>query len=233
MRLKVDPQIFKKFPGVRIAVLKLQGIDNSKSQDKIAMLLREEEKRQNRLLQTVEFGVFPETASWRAVYEAFGSKPSDFRSSVEALLRRVKASKPLPSINPLVDLYNYISIRFYLPAGAEDLDKVVGDIELTFAKGNEKGRYIGSEREESCYPGEVIYKDAQGFICRRWNWREGERTKIERKTKNAILVLEALPAVTEEKLRKALEQTENLVKGFLGGKIKSKILMLKEPILEL
>lgn len=148
MKFKVDPQILAKFPGVRIGVLVLKGIDNTKNKEKIAALLKEEEKKQNTLLQGIEFGVLPETAGWRKIYNDFGSKPSDFRSSIEALLRRVRTCNPLPQINPLVDIYNYLSIHCYVPIGAEDLDKIVGDIELTFAKGDERGKYIGAEEEE-------------------------------------------------------------------------------------
>lgn len=232
MKFKVNPEIFQKFPSVKIGVLILKGIDNAKGKEKIFQLLKEEEKRQNSILQNIDFGVLPETADWRVIYEQFGSKPRDFRSSIEALLRRVRTGNPLPSINSLVDLYNYLSIHYYLPAGAEDLDKVVGNIELTFAKGDEKGKYIGAEEEDTCYQGEVIYKDQKGFICRRWNWREGDRTKIEEKTKNAVLVLEMSPSISEEKFHQALAETEKLVKELLGGEVVVKVLSKEEPILE-
>lgn len=224
MKFRVDPKIFEKFPGVRIGVLVLRGIDNTKNKEKITVLLKEEETKQNVLLQGAEFGVLPETAGWRNIYANFGSKPSDFRSSIEALLRRVRTGNPLPQINPLVDVYNYLSIHYYLPVGAEDLDKIVGDIELTFAKGDEKGKYLGAEEEDTCYEGEVIYKDEIGFICRRWNWREGERTMIEENTKNSVLVLEALPIITDEKLKEAVNEAGCLIEKLLGGEITTNIL---------
>lgn len=224
MKFKVDPKIFEKFPGVRIGILTLSGLDNTKNKDQILNLLRTEEGKQRSQLLNVDFGTLPETVGWRTIYEQFGSKPRDFRSSIEALLRRVRTGNPLPQINPLVDLYNYLSIRFYLPAGAEDLDKISGDIELCFAKGDEKGKYIGSEVEENCYPGEVIYKDAVGFICRRWNWREGQRTMIEEATKNAVLVLEALPSISNERLKEAMTESKRLIEDLLGGKVISELL---------
>ena len=202
----------------------MRGIDNTKNKDRILELLKKEEKKQNEILQTVDFGVLPETAGWRKIYDQFGSKPRDFRSSVEALLRRVRTGNPLPQINSLVDLGNYISIHFYLTVGVEDLDKIVGDLELGFAEGNERGRYLGSEGEETCYPGEVIYKDEVGFICRRWNWREGERTIVEDYTKNAVMVLEVLPETEEKRFNEILTETEQLAKDLLGGQITLKIL---------
>jgi DNA/RNA-binding domain of Phe-tRNA-synthetase-like protein len=233
MKFKIDPQIFARFPGIRIGVLILQGIDNGKGQQGALKILREEEKKQNSLLQGVDFGTLPETAGWRPIYEAFGSKPRDYRSSVEALLRRVRAgSGSLPSINPLVDLYNYISIHYYLPVGAEDLGKVVGDIKLTYAKGNESGKYIGGVEEETCYSGEVIYRDQEGFICRRWNWREADRTKIDENTKNAVLVIEALPVVSDEKLMSVLGEAKRLIEEQLGGRAMQKVLSVNDPEIE-
>ena len=233
MKFKIDCRVFEKFPGVRIGVLALKNFDNTKNKEKIISLLREEEKIQNQLLQGVEFGKLAQTVGWRQIYRDFGSKPGDYYSSIEALLRRVRSGSQLPHINPLVDLYNYLSIHHYLPVGAEDLAKIQGDVDLTFAKGDEKGRQIGEEKEETCYPGEVIYKDEIGFICRRWNWREADRTKIEENTKNAVLVLEVLPEIGDEKLVLALKEAVDLTKELLGAEITAKILSADQLEMEI
>lgn len=47
---------------------------------------------------------------------------------------------------------------------------------------------------------------------------------IEESTRNAVLVLEALPIISGEKLSEALTEVERLVKDLLGGKITLKIL---------
>lgn len=237
MKFKVEPEIFQKFPGVRIGVLVVLGMDNSKGGKAIEKLLREEEKIQNTKLANSDFNVIPETAGWKEIYRRFGSNPRDFRSSVESLLRRARTGNPLPLINPLVDLYNYLSIKHYLPAGAEDLDKIVGDISLKFAEGTEKGKYIGSDEVLVCDKGEVIYADEKGFICRKWNWREGDRTKIEVDTKNVALVFEALPDVSDERFITAMNEAEKLILGNLGNegdiKILTKILSRKENSFEI
>lgn len=221
----VDPEIFRKFSGVKIGVLFITGMDNTRADPEIVRLLRSEEARQKQLLSGVELGTLPEISSWRTIYRNFGSSPKDYRSSVEAMLRRARGGeKPVPSINPLVDLYNYISLKYHLPVGAEDLDKTVGDISLTFAEGSEAGKYIGGEAEELAGKGEVIYKDEQGFICRRWNWREADRTKIEKSTVNAILVVEKAPGLDETNFISTLEETQELVKKFLKAQVRKEIL---------
>lgn len=229
MKFSVDPKIFERFSGVEIGVLVITEMNNQGKSEELLKLLRNEEKIQKSKLQNVGLGSLPEISGWRKIYKDFGSNPSDFRSSIEALLRRARGGeKPIPQINNLVDLYNFISLKYHLPAGSEDLDKTEGDISLTFAKGDEKGIYIGGDIEENCEPGEVIYKDDAGFICRRWNWREADRTKLDRKTRQAVLVIEKLPEVSSELFDQAVNESEELVRKILSGQVNSKILNLKD-----
>jgi len=224
MNFSVDPHIFEKFPGVAIGVLIISDMVNSRKVEEITSLLRKEEIRQKEILPQAELGSLPEIAIWRTVYKQFGSNPHDFRSSVEALLRRAKTGKPLPEINPLVDCYNYISLKYHLPVGAEDLDAIQGDIALTFANGSESGVALGYEKEESPDPGEVIYKDDVGFICRKWNWREADRTKIRPETTSAVFVIEKAPIVERAILDSALVEAKALVTSYLQAKCEIMVL---------
>jgi DNA/RNA-binding domain of Phe-tRNA-synthetase-like protein len=233
MKFEVDSKIFEKWPKVKIGVIVLTGIDNGGHNGEVLKLLRNEEARLKSELLGVDFSQMPEVAVWREVYKEFGSNPHDFRSSIEALLRRVRTGNPLPQINNLVDLYNFLSIKYRLPVGAEGLDKTSGDIRLTFSDGMEKGRYIGSEVEDVCNIGEVIYRDDLGFICRRWNWREADRTKIDETTKNAVLVIEAMRLETEERLRSCLEEGIELIGRYLGGEARTSVLSFDSPVFEL
>lgn len=232
MKFFVDPKIFEKWPGVKVGAVVLLGINNSGHSEEVLRLLRDEELKKKAGLLGKDFGQVPEVVVWKEVYREFGSNPHEFRSSVEALLRRVRAGNPLPSINNLVDIYNLLSIKFKVPAGAEDLDKVKGDVSLAFAQGLEKGKYIGSESADVCYKGEVIYKDEVGFICRRWNWREADRTKIEEDTENALLVFEAMPPLDEASLTVVMQEAEELIKKYLGGETKSFILSKENSVFE-
>jgi DNA/RNA-binding domain of Phe-tRNA-synthetase-like protein len=229
MNLIIRPNIFVSFPGVAVGVVIIRGMDNSKVSDDILSLLRCEEIRQKKLLENTEIGKLPEIAAWREIYAKFGSN-RDFRSSIESLLRRARGgSKPLPQINNLVDLYNYLSLKYHLPVGAEDTDKIKGDLVLDFADGTEKGITLGSESEESCYPGEVIYKDDAGFVCRRWNWREADRTKIEKTTKNAVMVFEKVPQVDGDTFNQALNEATEHISKYLSGKSDIVILDKNKP----
>lgn len=224
-KILVSREILENFPATAIGVLVISNLKNEGHEGEILPLLRAEELRQRDLLNAVELPSLPELKVWRDAYKKFGSDPRDFRPSVEALLRRARAgNKPLPHINDLVDLYNYISIKYHVPVGAEDLAKIKGNVELTFAKGHEAGLALGATESESCYSGEVIYRDDEGFLCRRWNWREADRTKLEASTTSAILVIDTVGGLAPETLERSLDETKSLVETILGAKVTRAIL---------
>ncbi len=229
MKFSIDEKIFEKWPEVVIGALVINGFNNHGSDDRILKLLRDQENKTQQDLASLEMGQIPEVATWRQIHKDFGSDPRDFPSSIEALLRRARGGKQLPQINKLVDLYNYFSLKYKVPAGAEDIDKISGDVALTFATGTESGKYLGSDDIDACFEGEVIYKDDEGFICRRWNWREADRTKIDENTKNALLVFEAAPPTTKETLDSLLAEAADLSAKYLGGKQTSFTLSKDNP----
>ena len=50
--------------------------------------------------------------AWRGAFRAFGANPKKTPCSVEALWKRMQKNGSLPAIDPVVDLYNALSIRF-------------------------------------------------------------------------------------------------------------------------
>lgn len=135
--------------------------------------------------------------AWREAYRAFGAKPNRTRPSVDALLRRADS---LPSINRVVDAYNAVSVEYALPIGGEDLDRYAGAATLTLADGDET---FGED--EPPVPGEVVWRDDIGVTCRRWNWRQGVRTRITEDTRDALFLLERLEPYPWERLHAAGE----------------------------
>jgi DNA/RNA-binding domain of Phe-tRNA-synthetase-like protein len=130
----------------------------------------------------------------------------------------------------LVDLYNVVSLTHLLPAGGEDLDAIEGDVVLTRASASEPPvKLLGENEERAPKPGEVIYKDDRSAICRRWNWKEAERTKLTERTRNAILVLEALPPISLEELETAARDLERLVLERCGGDARVELLERQCP----
>lgn len=233
MKFIVENEILKTFKGVKLGVVFGFGINNFGKSETIKKLLEKLQRKQTQKFLNVNLSTYGKIAPWREIYSKFGAKPSKYNSSIESLLKRIKLGGKLPNINNLVDLYNAMSLKYELPFGAEDLNKVRGDIKFAFAKGDESGKYIGSDKIDTCEKGEVAYLDDLGFICRRWNWREADRTKITEETKNFVLVAEALPPMTNEDLSSAIEEFIRFSEKYLGGHYKNFILDKDNPVFEI
>jgi DNA/RNA-binding domain of Phe-tRNA-synthetase-like protein len=176
----------------------------------------------------------PRIACWREAYRRFGASPKQSPSSIESLLRRAIKGGGLRPINPLVDLYNAVSLTHLVPAGGEDLVQVRGDVVLCRAGTAEPPVILlGNAEALPPHPGEVIYRDDVGAICRRWNWREADRTKLTATTHEALLVLEALPPTSPDDLDGALADLAARVVRHCGGQTAAAILDAASPELDL
>jgi DNA/RNA-binding domain of Phe-tRNA-synthetase-like protein len=231
VKLSIAPEIFALFPDAKVALVVGSGLDNHpRAERPLEGLLRDAQAGAVARLGGFALAEHPRIQCWREAYRAFGAKPKDNPSSIENLVRRALKGDPLRSINPLVDLYNVVSLTHLLPAGGEDLDAIEGDILLTRASPDERAvKLLGESEERAPKPGEVIYKDHRGAICRRWNWKEADRTKLTEGTRNAVLVLEAIPPISGSELERAAKELEGLVLEHCGGKVTVELLNRGRP----
>jgi len=156
-------------------------------------------------------------AAWADTYTRFGAKPNRTPCSAQALRKRVLKDGTLPAINPVVDLYNAISLRYAVPVGGENLSAYVGVPRLTIADGTETFDTMSSGEPaiEHPLPGEVIWRDDIGVTCRRWNWRQGTRTRLNGDERSMWFVLEALAEMPNEALEEAGHALANGLKRIL------------------
>lgn len=150
--------------------------------------------------------------AWAEVFRKFGAKPQRTPCSAEALIKRVRKDGALPAIDPVVDLYNAISIHYAIPVGGENFAAYTGMPTLTIADGTEAFDTLknGEPVHESPEVGEVVWRDDTGVTCRRWNWRQGVRTRLDADSKQMWFILESLPQMPLEALNAA---ADDLVKG--------------------
>ena len=234
MKLRIDQKVFERFSGLNIGIVVAKGVDNKEMAGEIQGLIRDQEKRVREQFSLESLSQRPKITVWQETYRSFGAKPKDYKSSVENLYRLVLEGVDLRQINNLVDIYNLISLKYMLPVGGEDLDKVQGDIVLTFAGTAEPpGLLLGDKEPRPPHEGEVIYKEDISAICRRWNWREADRTKLTEETRNCILVIEGLPPVVKEEIELATKELADLVQKFCGGEVVYYILDKNNPETEL
>ncbi|HEA64661.1 MAG TPA: hypothetical protein ENI02_00755 [Candidatus Aminicenantes bacterium] len=224
MKLRIDAKIFEHFPEIKLGAVMAKNIDNHGVNDEIMQLIREKEREIRENYDTETLSQHPKINSWRGAYSSFGAKPKKYKSSVERLYRMILKGLDLRHINKIVDLFNYISIKHMIPAGGDDMAKVDGDITLKFAVGDETFIALNSKEKGTAKEGEVVYADSKEILCRRWNWRECDKTKMTEETKDVILVVEALPPMTREELDEVEKDLSRLITKYCGGEIRTDIL---------
>ncbi|MGU9100606.1 B3/B4 domain-containing protein [Clostridium perfringens] len=229
----IEDDFWELFPNAKIGIITCNDIDNTiKDENQYKDMISQGEKEALTHLSNEEFSSNEVIKVWRDAFKKFKTKKGA-RSSIEALLKRVSTGKGLGTINPLVDIYNSISLKYAMPCGGEDMDKFIGDIRLTKATGDESFITLGSDKSEPPYEGEIVYKDDEGAICRCWNWRESVRTMLTEDTKNAFLCIELVDENREKEFENALKELSQLVEENLGGKSEISILHInnKEAII--
>ena len=169
------------------------GLNNGPSPEELAEKYHAEQADALERLATRSISETPSVSAWRRAFSAFGVKPTQYRSAVEALLRRLDKSGDIPTINTLVDIGNLISIRYAVPVAVLDQSSLTGSVTVRFATGTERFIDLGSGEEQHPEPGEVIFVDEAGHVCaRRWCWRQSAPSATGANTTAALFTIEAL-----------------------------------------
>jgi lysyl-tRNA synthetase class 2 len=216
----VAKEVLAKFPSYIRGVVVARGVNNQGESQKLIELLRKVEDNATKDASLTEIKSHPRIASWRQAYSDFGVNPNKFYCSIESLGRRARRGDQLPYINTLVALFNYFSLKHMVPSGGDDLDRVEGNLCLTLAKGNEPFTPFNSETIEYPAAGEVIYVDDSKVMCRCWNWRQGDQTKLTPATANVAINVDCLPPVSKGEAETITKELADLVTEFCGGEVK-------------
>ena len=188
----VDQAVRSAHPDYVAMLIHATGLQPGPTSAHSEALLRDAEVQAVTRLAGREVQDLSEIQEWRLAYQAFGVKPRQARSSVEALVRRAEAG--LPRIDRLTDVYNAVSVLRLLPIGGEDLAGYEGAARLVVAEGGEPFDTVadGQPVVDAAEAGEIVWRDDRGVTCRRWNWRQCVRTRLGAATTEALFILDGL-----------------------------------------
>lgn len=155
-------------------------------------------------------------SGYRQLHEKYGKKSRKIISAPESLIKLLKKRRNIPRINPLVDIYNLISIKYALALGAHDLDKVNANIILKVSRGGEVFIPLGSSLAEEIYPNEYGYfNDSTNEVLCRLESKQCENTKVSVETKNILMIIQGNEKTSSDLLMEAKnELMHNMNKYF-------------------
>lgn len=219
MKLIIGHDVQTMFPDLRIGIVRSTGIDNTEYDPGISTIMQSAIAGVHANLTIETLTEHPFIKAWRTAYQQFGSKPSSYRPTAEATLRRIIKGESIQPISAVVDLYLAVELELYLPIGGYDLAHVTGDITLRTSPGDEPFTPIGaSEATEKTYAGEIVYADAEKILTRRWNYRDCDAAKITTASTDIALFCEAPgAAIPSEALQQCTQRLADLLQQHCQG----------------
>ena len=102
----ISPDVFARFPGYVRGVVIAHDVPTEPHRPRSCSCCARPRSRCAPGCRIEQIAEEPRIKAWRDAYRAFGAKPAEFRSSVEAMARRALRGDELPAINALVDIGN-------------------------------------------------------------------------------------------------------------------------------
>ena len=195
MFIKINPALFEKQNDLLIGVVVARGIDNTLENKEIKELLNSvvAQQKQNVLGQSVK--ELKEFEPYHNAMRNFGISLSRFQMSVEALLKRLSKGEGLPSISPIVDLANAVSLQYHVPIGVHDIDSLAADLEIRYA--NDDDIFEGGDDSSGFDKEEVVYSSGNSIRTRRWIWRQMPVGRTTKDSKNLVFPVDGFSSNKE------------------------------------
>ena len=191
MVFKVQDSFFDKVLNAVFGVVVGKNFDNTKNYDFINELFKENLEKSKEKFRDVRIKEESWIIPYRDAFTKLGINPNKFMCSIEALMTRISKGKDIPSINPIVDLGNALSLKYELPIGVHDIDNFINEeIEIRTSTSNDIFIPFGSLEVEHLEDGEIIYASGDEVKTRRWTWRQGENSKVTEKSTNLFIPID-------------------------------------------
>ena len=216
----VDSAVFEKMPDYCLGVVAVEGFNNEDPCPAVEAMLDQAVADFAARHAGDNVRELPAIRACREAFQAVGMNPNKFMVSIEALAKRVVKGGALPHINPLVDLGNALSLRYEVPMGAHDIDRMEPcGIAVRFAEEGDTFLPMGEEVRELVPEGEMVYVSGQTVKTRRWMWRQSEDGKLRADTTHVFFPIDGFASVDKDAVLAARDALADFLGTELGLKV--------------
>ncbi|MBI5443051.1 MAG: tRNA ligase [Deltaproteobacteria bacterium] len=205
--------------GVRGAFAIVTGVENRRYLPEFERYRSELTERLRRELTEEAVASDPVLKGFRELHDRVGRSNRRFPSSAEALAGLFLRRGLIPSIQPVVDVYNCVCLETRLSLGAHDLEKIEGDVTLRLTDGTERFVPMGRTEPEPIGPGEYCYIDGSGEVLCRLEVRQAEKTKVTEETVGCFYLVQGNGSTSRSQVENALRRVLELTQSFCGGRV--------------
>ena len=219
--MKVELSISSKMIkiGIKIAWAVIYDISNNKINSRFIT-------KKNRAIDELSQVISPEVIKkdfilqgYRDLHDKVGRSNRKYTSAPESLLNYFLRTKSIPTINPVVDIYNLISLNSKLAIGAHDVAKLKGGVNLKFTAGSESFTPLGSQKTKIIPMGEYAYIDDSNRVICRLECQQSDITKISPTSSQILFIVQGNDNTTHELVNTTLLKLVDDIKDFCEGRV--------------
>lgn len=204
--------------GVVIRGVRISGIDNHSYPDSLNDYIR---VHTDRLLENTDNDVIKNDRilnGFIELHKNVGIPKRKNPSAGENLLRALVRKQSFHRINPVVDIYNIISMESRLALGAHDIDKVDGNIHLRLTDGSENYVPLGQEDSKPVKAGVYSYiDDANDIVCY-LEIRQVMKTLVDENSTDLYFIVQGNQETSQSEVDQIAKELIIVVTYYLGGK---------------
>lgn len=214
MRFRIENELLPVGGGVYTGVVVAKGLDNLQPNNAIQELLQKQ--------VACIASEFTEEAvksadclkPYRTAMTELGI-PSKYPCSIESLMLRIVKKGSLPSISPVVDLGNYISLKYKIPVGVHDMNTIDSDLTVRLATEVDCELTENNLDHDALTPGEPVYACGTSVRTRRWLWRQMPAGRVDSKSCDFVFPIDGFSA-NQEVINDACNELSDLLQSLFS-----------------
>lgn len=212
LQLSIDAGILSSCPDCRLGCLLIRDVKIVGSSPALSQEFLKLQSEVAKVYNMEELTKLPSILAVRAMYKKLDFDPSRYRPASEALVRRVLQHKSLYYVNSAVDASNYCSLKFLVPFGLYDWDKIEGPVVYRRAH---DGSYVNMGGNQVSTDGKPFLTDQLGVFGNPTS--DSRRTAVSLTTRNLLSVVYAGSGTEPGELSRILEFTGEILTRYNGG----------------
>jgi len=229
--VRIEQRVFEDHPTFYRGIVVATDLHNRGHSEELEELLRNTVAALRE--RPVDLKTDRRIVAWDEAHRKFGSNPNKYPPAHFALVKRAqKEGTHVPFINKVVAIMNLNSIADVVPVGGDDLDRAGERLELRYATGSEVFVPLGNpETIEHPIPGEIIYTFGEPgeVMCRRWNWRNGHKTRITEETRIIVMNVDGLGEGSLERTLETRDRVAEMLETYCGAHVITALLAPSQP----
>lgn len=203
--------------GVKVLYCVIRGVDNTSESETEKAFFSAKLKELAQTYTELDYHSDAYLEGYHVLHDRAGVKRRKNIPSAENLIRVLRRHGTLPDINPIVNLYNVISMERRLCIAAHDLDQVEGGLTVKHPDGTERYIPMGQTEPVPLDAHEYYYCDDANDVLCRLELHQCSKTVVTPETKNLLLILEGHDATPDAVLEDAARELVNEIVQHHGG----------------